>query len=256
MELIVLSRPRPGVLLITLDRPSKRNALSIALMGELAAALDEAAGDDAIRAVVLTGDDRAFSAGADINDQLAHGLDAVFSEARLAAWKVVEGFPKPLIAAVVGDALGGGCELAMLADIIIAGASARFGQPEINIGIFPGDGATQRLPRTLGKSMAMKLILSGEPMDAATARDIGLAAEVTKDGETVRRALDLAATIAEKSPIALRLAKASVLGAYQTTLAQGLELERRNLTLAFATEDQKEGMTAFVEKRKARFRGR
>ena len=256
MENIVVSRPRPGVILITLDRPQKRNALSIALLAELARSLSEADRDDAVRCVVLTGDERAFSAGADINDQLERGLDAVFSKERLAAWEAVQEFSKPLIAAVDGYALGGGCELAMLCDIIVAGEKARFGQPEINIGIFPGDGATQRLPRAVGKSMAMKLVLTGEMIDAATAKSIGLVAEVTADGETVPRALDLARLIAEKSPTALRLAKQSVLKAFETSLAEGLAFERRNLALAFEGEDQKEGMAAFVEKRKPRFRGR
>ena len=256
MENIVVSRPRPGVMLVTLNRPQKRNALSIALLAELARTLGEADRDDAVRCVVLTGDERAFSAGADINDQLERGLDAVFSKQRLAAWEAVQRFPKPLVAAVDGYALGGGCELAMLCDIIVAGETARFGQPEINIGIFPGDGATQRLPRAVGKSTAMKLVLTGEMIDAATAKSIGLVAEVTANGETVPRALDLARLIAEKSLTALRLAKESVLEAFETSLAEGLAFERRNLALAFDTEDRKEGMAAFVEKRKPRFRGR
>ena len=255
MANVLVTDPRPGVALVTLSRPGKRNALSIALMGELAAALERAAGDDGVRCLVITGDERAFSAGADINAQLERGLDAVFSEQRLAAWRTVERFPKPLVAAVDGYALGGGCELALLADVIIAGAGARFGQPEINIGIFPGDGATQRLPRLVGKSMAMKMILSGEMIAAAEAKEIGLVAEVVPVGAAVARALDLAAVIAEKSPIALRLAKESVLMAFETPLSAGLAFERRNLALAFVSDDQKEGMRAFVEKRAPRFRG-
>ncbi|MDP6786963.1 MAG: enoyl-CoA hydratase-related protein [Rhodospirillales bacterium] len=255
MEFVLVTGPRPGVTLVTLNRPAKRNALSIALMGELAAVLDQAAADDGVRSVVITGDERAFSAGADINDQLERGLDAVFSDERLDAWRTVERFPKPLVAAVEGYALGGGCELAMLADIVIAGETARFGQPEINIGIFPGDGATQRLARSVGKSMAMKMVLSGEMIDAAEAKAIGLVAEVAAAGKTVGRALDLAAVIAEKSPIALRLAKEAVLTAFETPLSAGLEFERRNLALAFDSDDQKEGMRAFVEKRKPRFGG-
>ncbi|HJO96707.1 MAG TPA: enoyl-CoA hydratase-related protein, partial [Rhodospirillales bacterium] len=204
---------------------------------------------------VITGDEIAFSAGADINDQLERGLGAVFADERLDAWRTVEQFQKPLVAAVEGYALGGGCELALLADIVIAGETARFGQPEINIGIFPGDGATQRLSRWVGKSMAMKMILSGEMIDAAEAKAIGLVAEVAAAGKTVERALDLAAVIAEKSPIALRLAKEAILTAFETPLAAGLEFERRNLALAFDSDDQKEGMRAFVEKRKPRFGG-
>jgi enoyl-CoA hydratase len=205
--------------------------------------------------VVITGDERAFSAGADINDQLERGLDSVFSDERLGAWRTVERFPKPLVAAVEGYALGGGCELALLADIVVAGETARFGQPEINIGIMPGDGATQRLARSVGKSMAMKMILSGEMIGADEAKEIGLVAEVTAAGKATERALDLAAGIAEKSPIALRLAKEAVLTAFETPLATGLEIERRNLALAFNSDDQKEGMRAFVEKRKPLFRG-
>ena len=159
------------------------------------------------------------------------------------------------MAAVEGYALGGGCELALLADIVVAGETARFGQPEINIGIMPGDGATQRLARSVGKSMAMKMILSGGMIGADEAKAIGLVAEVTVPGKAVERALDLAAGIAEKSPIALRLAKEAVLTAFETPLATGLEIERRNLALAFNSDDQKEGMRAFVEKRKPLFRG-
>lgn len=252
---ILVTDPRPGVALVTFNRSSKRNALSIALMVELAAALERAASDEEVRCLVVTGDRRAFSAGADINDQLEHGLDAVFSEQRLAAWSTVERFPKPLIAAIEGYALGGGCELALLADVIVAGDGARFGQPEINIGIFPGDGATQRLPRLVGKSMAMKLILSGEMIAAAEAKEIGLVAEVVAAGAALARALDLAAVIARKSPIALRLAKEAVLMAFETPLSAGLAFERRSLALAFGSDDQKEGMRAFVEKRAPRFRG-
>ena len=254
MEFILVTEPRPKVTLVTLNRSAKRNALSIALMGELASVLERAAADDEVRCVVITGDEIAFSAGADINDQLERGLGAVFADERLDAWRTVEQFQKPLVAAVEGYALGGGCELALLADIVIAGETARFGQPEINIGIFPGDGATQRLSRWVGKSMAMKMILSGEMIDAAEAKAIGLVAEVAA-GKTVERALDLAAVIAEKSPIALRLAKEAILTAFETPLAAGLEFERRNLALAFDSDDQKEGMRAFVEKRKPRFGG-
>lgn len=254
MKYVLVTQPRPNVTLVTLNRPAKRNALSIALMAELASVFESAASDDGIRCMVITGDEHAFSAGADINDQLELGLDAVFARERLDAWQTVERFQKPLVAAVDGYALGGGCELALLADIVIAGETARFGQPEINIGIFPGDGATQRLARWVGKSMAMKMILSGEMIDATEAKAIGLVAEVAT-GKTVERALDLAATIAEKSPISLRLAKEAVLMAFEAPLAEGLEFERRNLALAFDSDDQEEGMRAFVEKRKPLFRG-
>jgi len=253
--LLILSDPSPGVQLITLNRPEKLNALSVALVTELAALTKAAASEAAIRCLVLTGNDRAFSTGADIADQQLHGDAAVFGAARLDAWEAIQNFPKPLIAAVNGYALGGGNELAMLADIIVAGESAQFGQPEINIGILPGDGGTQRLIRAVGKSAAMKMILSGERINAATALRIGLVAEVVPPARTVTRALELAAIISTKSPVALRLAKEAVLKAFELPLSAGLALERKNLAIAFASEDRKEGMAAFLERRQPRFRG-
>lgn len=254
MKYVLVTEPRQNVALVTLNRAAKRNALSLALVTELASALKGAEEDDGIRCVVITGDEYAFSAGADINDQLEHGLDVVFADKRLKAWKMIEQFRKPLVAAVDGYAVGGGCELALLADIIIAGETACFGQPEIKIGIFPGDGATQRLVRCIGKSMAMKMILSGEFIDASEAKEIGLVAEVAQ-GKAIERALDLAASIADKSPIALQLAKESVLKAFELPLTEGLGFERHNLKKAFESNDQKEGMRAFVDKRKPLFRG-
>ena len=248
--------PRPGVLHLTLNRPEKRNALNVEMLGALAAGLDEARSDDSVRCVVLSGDARAFCAGTDITEMVEGGLAVLESDARDGAWKTIEGFPKPLVAAVVGVAYGGGHELAMLCDIVIAGENARFCQPEINIGILPGDGATQRIPRSIGKSLAMKMILSGEPIDAATALAAGLVAEVAPHEAALDRALDLAAKIAEKSPIVLQLAKRAVLAAYETGLSEGLEEERRILTRAFATEDRAEGMKAFLEKRPPNWRGR
>jgi enoyl-CoA hydratase len=255
-ETILRATPRPGVLLVTLNRPEKRNALNVEMLGALAAALEEARADDRIRCVVLAGDDRAFCAGTDIAEMATGGLAVLESEARAGAWKAVERFPKPLIAAVAGLAFGGGHELAMLCDIVIAGANARFAQPEINIGILPGDGATQRIPRNVGKSLAMKLVLGGAPIDAETALRAGLVAEVVPHEETLARALELAASIAEKSPIALRLAKEAVLAAYETSLAAGLKEERRILARAFATQDRAEGMRAFLEKRPPNWKGR
>ena len=255
-ETILRATPRPGVLLLTLNRPEKRNALNVEMLGALAAALEEAGADDGVRCAVLAGDARAFCAGTDIAEMAAGGLALLESAARAGAWTVIERFPKPLLAAVAGLAFGGGHELAMLCDIVIAGEAARFAQPEINIGILPGDGATQRIPRTAGKSLAMKLVLSGAPIDAATALAAGLVAEVVPDDETLDRALDLAASIAEKSPIALRLAKEAVLAAYETNLAAGLNEEHRILARAFATEDRAEGMRAFLEKRPPNWNGR
>jgi enoyl-CoA hydratase len=254
-HLLLVSDPSPGVRLVTLNRPHKLNALSVALMRDLAALVEAAAHDAAVRCLVLTGSERAFSAGADIADQQHVGEAAVFGRDRLDAWDVIQRFPKPLIAAVNGYALGGGKELAMLADIVIAGENARFGQPEINIGIMPGDGATQRLVRSVGKSTAMQMILSGEAIDAATALRIGLVAEVAPTAGTLARALEIAAVVATKSPVALRLAKEAVLKAFEMPLSAGLVFERDNLAIAFASEDRKEGMAAFLEKRAPRFKG-
>ena len=219
MKFIVLAVARPGVLLVTFNRPEKRNALSVAMMTEIARALSDAEADDDIRCAVMTGDDRAFSAGADIKDQHERGSDAALAPAKLAAWETIRSFSKPLLAAVNGYALGGGHELAMAADIVIAGESAIFGQPEINLGIHPGDGATQSLPRLVGKSLAMRLILSGQFIDAAEARAAGLVAEVVDAAQTVERTLDLAAVIAGKNLSALRRAKDCVLRAYETPLS-------------------------------------
>ncbi len=256
MSLVLVSRPRPGVLLVTLNRPDKRNALSTPLVTELAEALARAAADDDVRCIVMTGDDRAFSAGADIKEMAGGGLAALADDRRLRAWDAIQAFEKPLVAAVNGVCFGGGNELAMLADFIVAGETARFGQPEINIGIMPGDGATQRLARAVGKALAMKLVLTGEPIDARAARDAGLVAEVTAPDRTLERALELAAAIAEKAPVAVRLAKAAVLAAFDLPLAGGLAFERKLIYRAFQTADRAEGMAAFLEKRQPRFTGR
>jgi len=254
MENITISRPGEAVTLITLDRPKSLNALSKALLIDLAQALNNAEADDAIRCVVLTGDDRAFSAGADIKEMPEDGMPMWADAGRLKAWKTIEKFPKPLIAAVNGYALGGGCELTLLCDIVIAGENARFGTPEVKIAAFPGDGGTQRLPRAIGKARAMKMILSGEFIDAPTARDWGLAVEVTPSADTISRAIDIAVTIAANSPIAVRMAKEEVLMTYDRPLDESLSLERK--LLLWQTEDHDEGIAAFVEKRLPRFTGK
>ncbi len=253
---IALTTPRPHVLLLRLNRPKQLNALRAQLMGEVATALRDAATNDDVRCVVMTGDGRAFAAGADINELNAHDLVSIVSDTRLTNWQTVRDFPKPLIAAVNGFCLGGGCELAMHSDIVIAGDNAQFGQPEINLGLIPGAGGTQRLPRTIGKSLAMKMVLSGEFIDAAEAMRAGLVAEVVPAELTVERALDLAEKIASKGPIALRMAKDAVLRAYDTPLSAGLDYERRAFNVTFATEDKDEGTAAFIEKRPATFKGR
>jgi enoyl-CoA hydratase len=244
-----------GVLLLRLNRPNQRNALSGELLRQVADILVAAETDPAIRCIVMTGDERAFSAGADIKEMQRDGFQAISNHARQSAWNSIAHFSKPMIAAVRGLCFGGGLELAMLADIMIAADDASFGQPEITIGILPGDGATQRLTRVIGKSLAMKMVLTGEPIAAPELRDRGLVAEILPAGQVVDRAVALAKTIASRAPIAARLAKEAVLAAYETSLSAGLDVERRAIRLAFCTKDQKEGMTAFVEKRPAVFTG-
>lgn len=255
-ELVLTSSPHPHVRLIVLNRPDKRNALSNALIAALAGECRAAAQDNEVRCVVLHGNDAFFSAGADIKEMQQRGFEAIDNAARRSAWRDIAGFPKPLIAAVEGLCFGGGHELALLADIIIAGETARFGQPEINIGILPGDGATQRLTRVAGKSLSMLMILTGEPISAHAALQAGLVAEVTASGNARARALEIAGIIARKAPRSAELAKAAVLAAYHTTLDTGLEFERQSIRHAFTTTDQQEGMNAFFEKRSPKFRGK
>ena len=202
------------VLRITLDRPQSRNALRSQTLAEIAAALDSAETDPAIRAVVLTGGGSVFAAGADINELAAHDAVSIHTDGRPKHWAAIRRFPKPIIAAVNGFALGGGCELAMHADIVVAGADARFGQPEINLGIIPGAGGTQRLTWAVGKSLAMRMVLTGEPVDAETARAHGLVAETCQPELTLERAHAIAETIAAKPPLAVRAAKEAVLKSF------------------------------------------
>jgi enoyl-CoA hydratase len=255
-DLIIATTPSHHVLQVRLNRPAKRNALSNDLIGALAAAFRAAASNDEVRCIVLTGADTFFSAGADIKEMQQRGFEAIDNPSRRSAWKDIANFPKPVIAAVEGICFGGGHELAMLADIIIASDTATFGQPEINIGILPGDGATQRLTRTSGKSMAMLMMLTGEPVSARTALQAGLVAEVVEADQAESRALAIAQMIARKPPRSAELAKAAILAAFQTTLDIGLEFERQAIRYAFTTEDQSEGMNAFFEKRSPQYRGR
>lgn len=253
---ILVSEPDAGVVTITLHRPEAHNALRSNLLCEIATVLDLADADEAVRAVVITGGEKVFAAGADIKEMAALDVVGVMNDPRPSYWRRIAQFPKPLIAAVNGYALGGGCELMMHCDIVIAGDNAQFGQPEINLGIIPGAGGTQRLLRTVGKSMAMQLVLSGEFIGAQQARDFGLVSEVTLPEMSYTRALALAKTIARKPPIAARLAKESLLKAYETTLETGLNLERKAFTLLAATEDRNEGIAAFMEKRRPNFQGK
>lgn len=244
-----------GVQLITLARPEARNALSTSLLCAIADMLDRAAAQADVRCVVLAGE-RDFAAGADIRELAEQDAVGALDGPRPICWQRIARFPKPLIAAVNGYALGGGCELAMHADIVIAGDTAQFGQPEINLGMIPGAGGTQRLIRTVGKSLAMKMVLSGERIDAATALSSGLVAEVTPRELTVERALELAGVIASKPPLAVRQAKEVLLKAFDTTLEGGLALERKIFAALAATDDRREGISAFFEKRKPEFKGR
>ena len=256
-ELVLVERqPEDRTALVRLNRPRQLNALNGAVMDALCEALEELDRDAAVRAIVVTGSERAFAAGADIGEMAgASPIDMLVTN-RIGQWDRIRRITKPVLAAVNGWALGGGCELAMTLDLIVAGEGARFGQPEINIGVIPGAGGTQRLTRAIGKSKAMRMILTGEPITAAEAERAGLVALVTQDELVVEDALALAATIAQKSPIALRLAKEAVNAAYEMSLTDALAHERRLFYLLFASEDQKEGMAAFLEKRAPDFTGR
>jgi enoyl-CoA hydratase len=244
------------VALVRLNRPRQLNALNGRVMDQLCDALEELDRDDAIRCLVVTGNERAFAAGADIAEMANATPVEMLRTNRIAQWDRVRRISKPVIAAVAGWCLGGGNELAMALDLIVAGESATFGQPEINIGVIPGAGGTQRLTRAIGKSRAMEMILTGEPIDAREARRLGLVSRVVPDELLVEDALALAASIATKAPIALRLAKEAVNAAYEMSLTDALAHERRLFYLLFASEDQKEGMAAFVEKRSPDFKGR
>lgn len=242
--------------LVRLNRPRQLNALNGPTMDALCEALEELDRDDDVRAIVLTGNDRAFAAGADIGEMAGATPVDMLGGNRIGQWDRIRRISKPVVAAVNGWCLGGGCELAMTLDLILAGEGAKFGQPEINLGVIPGAGGTQRLTRAIGKSKAMEMILTGEPIGAREAERAGLVARVVPDELVVEDALVLAAKIATKSPVALRLAKESVNAAYEMPLTAGLAHERRLFFLLFATEDQKEGMAAFMEKREPEFKGR
>lgn len=253
---LVVRTAGDGVLEILLHRPDVRNAISTPLLRELVAALEEAEADVEVRAVVLTGGDAVFAAGADLSEMAGKDMQGILLEERPRLYQAIARFPKPLVAAVCGFALGAGCELAMHADIIVAGQSAQFGQPEIRLGIMPGAGGTQRLTRSVGKSLAMKLVLTGEFIGADEARSAGLVAEVVPDDQCLPRARALAEKIASLAPLAVRMAKDAVLQSLETGLQAGLALERRNFTLLAGTDDRNEGVRAFREKRKPDWTGR
>ncbi|HEX4798639.1 MAG TPA: enoyl-CoA hydratase [Burkholderiales bacterium] len=252
-NIIVETRGRVG--LVTLNRPKVLNALNDALMNELSEALAKFDADEGIGAIVISGGDKAFAAGADIGAMKDRGYrDVYMGEFVTRNWERMKSVRKPVIAAVAGYALGGGCELAMMCDIIIAADSARFGQPEIKLGIIPGAGGTQRLPRAVGKAKAMDLVLTGRMMDAAEAERAGLVSRVVPADRLLEEALAAAAQIAEFSLPSVMMAKESVNRAFESPLAEGMLFERRLFHALFSTEDQKEGMAAFVEKRKPKFK--
>jgi enoyl-CoA hydratase len=254
MQTLEISTPQPFVTLIRFARPKARNALSRELLRELGAALTGTAQDDTVRCVVLTGNETAFSAGADIKEMADDGLPMWAQRDRLLGWKTIERFPKPLIAAVNGYALGGGCEIVLMSDIVILGENAKLGFPEVTIAAFPGDGGTQRAPRQLGKSRAMWLMMTGEHIGAQKACDWGFGTEVVPVARTVPRALEIAGRIAEMSPIAQAMIKEEVLMTYQKPLDESLSLERK--LLLWQTEDHDEGVAAFAQKRKPSYKGK
>lgn len=254
-EFIIATRPDPAVGLITFNRPKALNALSSPLFAELNEALAELDADDEIGAIVLTGSDRAFAAGADIKEMKDKQFSETYKNRFLENWTQVTNLRKPIIAAVSGYALGGGCELALSTDIILASPTATFGQPEINLGTIPGGGGTQRLAHAVGKARAMELVLSGRTFSAAEAERWGVVSRVVGEGEgeVVREAVALGKVIASKGRIAVQAAKEAVNTAFEQNLTEGLRTERRLFHMTFATNDQKEGMAAFAEKRKPNF---
>ena len=252
----ILVERRGAAGLITLNRPRVLNALSPRLVNEVGTAVAGFEADPEVGAAVLTGGRKVFAAGADIADMVERTAVELLVRDRTASWARVSDFTKPLIAAVNGYALGGGCELALMCDMIVAGEGASFGQPEINLGVIPGFGGTQRWARTAGKQVAMEMVLLGERIGAERAHQLGIVNRVVPDDTTLEVALELAQRLAAKAPLAVRLGKRAVNRALEMPLAQGLETERDAFYMLFASEDQKEGMRAFLEKRKPTFGGR
>ena len=253
----ILVETRGAVGLVTLNRPQALNALCDALIRELGRALDAFEADDAIGAVVITGSAKAFAAGADIKEMASRDyMDVYLRDFITDGWERITTCRKPIIAAVAGFALGGGCEMAMMCDTIIAAESAKFGQPEITLGIIPGSGGTQRLTRAVGKAKAMEMVLSGRMIDAVEAERSGLVSRIVANDKLMEEALKLGEKIANLSRPAVLAAKEAVNRAFETTLAEGVRFERRLFHAMFATEDQKEGMGAFIEKRKPAFKNR
>ncbi|MHC4108229.1 MAG: enoyl-CoA hydratase-related protein [Planctomycetota bacterium] len=255
-EALILSETDGPVGIVRLNRPKVLNALNPELMKQLAEQLEAFDADEHVHVIVLTGHERAWAAGADIGDMAERSMLEMYQRDQFATWDRIRRIKKPIVAAVSGFALGGGCELMMLCDVVIASETAQIGQPEINIGVMPGAGGTQRLTRAVGKATAMDVILTGRFLSAKEALAAGLVSRVVPKEHFFSEALRVAHEMAGKGPVALNLAKESVLKAFETTLAEGLEYERKLFYMLFGTDDQKEGMRAFMEKRKPEFRGK
>ena len=255
MSLVVVERDAP-IAVVRLNRPEARNALSDALMDELVAALTELDADGEVRCIVLAGDERAFAAGADIAELAAATAVELYQAPRVARWDAIRKLQTPLVAAVSGWCLGGGCELAMTCDLIVASDTARFGQPETGLGIIPGAGGTQRLARAVGKALAMDMVLTGRILTAHEALAAGLVARVVAREAWLDEAVRVAREIAARAPVAQRLAREAVDRAFETGLDSGLDFERKALYLAFASEDAREGLSAFVEKRRPEWKSK
>jgi enoyl-CoA hydratase len=253
--LVLVERDDP-IAVVLLNRPKQLNALSGELMTELVAALQELDADDAVRCIVLGGSERAFAAGADIQELAGGTPISLYQDRRIDRWDAIRNLRTPLVAAVSGYCLGGGCELALSCDLIVASETGRFGQPEINLGVMPGAGGTQRLPRAVGKAVAMDMILTGRMLAAAEARELGLVARVVAKEAWLEEAKRVAREIGAKGPVSVRLAKEAVDEAFEAPLSVGLEFERRAFYLARASEDATEGLSAFVEKRRPEWKGR
>ena len=252
---IILTKEN-SIAVLELHRPEVLNALNMQTMDELVDALQSLDADDDVRSIIITGNEKAFAAGADIKEMAEASAVEMLLRDQFAKWDKIRKIKKPLIAAVSGFALGGGCELVMMCDIIIASETAKFGQPEINIGVMPGAGGTQRLTRALGKAKAMEIVLTGKIFSAQEALQWGLINKVVPVEYYLEDAKNIAREIAAKPPVAVRMAKEAVLKSFDTTIEGWLEFERKNFYLLFASEDQKEGMSAFIEKRKPQWKGK
>jgi enoyl-CoA hydratase len=255
-HILVEPQHAPQIALIRLNRPKELNALNLQLMRELRDALKELDNNDEVRVIILTGNERAFAAGADIKEMAGRTTVDMMKIDQFSTWDQIKRTKKPLIAAVSGFALGGGCELVMTCDMIIASESAQFGQPEIKIGVMPGAGGTQRLTRAVGKALSMEMVLTGRFINAEEALRAGLINKIVPTETYLQETVKFAQQIAALSPLAVQLAKEAVLSSFENNLSEGLLFERKNFYMLFSTEDQKEGMAAFVEKRAANFQGK